>query len=176
MNPIKLWNLKSFFGLVVWGLQTTFGPLSPRKNIQLSVQNPSSTFHKQDLIFSRAWDESNKIKKSQKKFSPWGLGPRNYVCVTWTKKTYPPISPELTPIFINRISFSPEFLIFCHLIIDFNFPGLSTGSVKIQSPANKKFFQTMLYLVIDADDDLFCPISVIHFSQHCCRHPSLPIL
>ena len=31
MNPIKFWNLKKFLNLGFWGLETTFGPLEPRR-------------------------------------------------------------------------------------------------------------------------------------------------
>ena len=30
INPTKSWNLKKFFDLQAWGLETTFGPLVPR--------------------------------------------------------------------------------------------------------------------------------------------------
>ena len=53
MNPIKLWNLKYFFDLGVWHLETTFGPLVPRRRIKPYVQNRSCNFHKQAIIFSR---------------------------------------------------------------------------------------------------------------------------
>ena len=53
MNPIKSWNLKKCLDLGGWGLETTFGPLGPKRHIQPLVQNPSFNFHKQDLIFSK---------------------------------------------------------------------------------------------------------------------------
>ena len=37
----------------------------------------------------------NKIMKSQKLLSLWGLGPRNYIWVTWSQKMYQAITPEL---------------------------------------------------------------------------------
>ena len=51
INPIKLRNLKKHLDVWVWGLETTFGPLGPRRRIQPLVQNPCSNFYKQDLIF-----------------------------------------------------------------------------------------------------------------------------
>ena len=32
--------------------------------------------------------------KSQKNLSLWGLGTRNYICVTWAEKTYQAIALE----------------------------------------------------------------------------------
>ena len=53
MNPIKSWNLKKYLDLRVWGLETTFGPLGPKKRIKPYVQNNSYNYSKQNLIFSR---------------------------------------------------------------------------------------------------------------------------
>ena len=41
-----------------------------------------------------SWDESNKIKKSQKHLWPWGVRPKNYIWAIWTQKRYQAISPE----------------------------------------------------------------------------------
>ena len=37
---------------MVWGLETTFGPLAPKRRIKPYVQNTSYNFDKQDLILS----------------------------------------------------------------------------------------------------------------------------
>ena len=54
----------------VWALRTSLGQFGPKVFgkglIKALVKNPSSNFHKQDLIFSRIMNESIEILKSQK--------------------------------------------------------------------------------------------------------------
>ena len=99
----------------LWGLghkKLDLGELSPEDvGIKPYVQNPSFNFLKKDLFFSRSWGESNKIMKSQKYSSTWGLGPRNYVWVTWVKRTYRTTSPEPSLQFSQT---GPLFLSFCN--------------------------------------------------------------
>ena len=45
--------------------------------------------------------------KSQKMSLAWGMGPRNYIWVTWAQKTYPAISSEPWLQFSQR---GPHFL------------------------------------------------------------------
>ena len=110
MNSIKLWNLKKYLDLGVWGPENIFGPLGLRGPEDASRHispEPSFNFHKQDHIFSRIMRWINKIMKSQKIFWPWCLGPRNYIWATWVRKTdiSSHKSRTLAPIFPNRIYF-----------------------------------------------------------------------
>ena len=109
MNPIKLWNLKKYLDLRVWSLETTFGPLGPKRCIKPYVQNNSYNFHKQDLIFSRVmrWIQQNhEISKNvltlgfrTQKLHLGHLGPENVL----NHK-----SRTLAAIFTNITSFSQE--------------------------------------------------------------------
>ena len=109
MNPRKLWNLKKYIDLRVWGLETTFGPLGSKRHIKPYVQNNSYNFHKQDLIFSRVmrWIQSNhEISKNlltlrfrTQKLHLDHLGPENVLNCK---------SRLLAAIFTNRASFSQK--------------------------------------------------------------------
>ena len=91
---------KKKFDLGVWGPETTFAPLGPRRSIKPYVQNPGCNFHKQDLIFSRImkWiQQIHEISKNSLTLEPGAqklhLGHLGKLCksrtiaVTLTSKT-----------------------------------------------------------------------------------------
>ena len=89
MNPIKLWNLKTFHDIMVWGLRNWIWVIWVQKMHQ--GQNPSSNFHKQeDPIFPL-----NQIKPSNlKKILDFvWMEPRN-IDFTWVLKFYQAKSPK----------------------------------------------------------------------------------
>ena len=112
MNPIKLWNLKYFFDLGVWHLETTFGPLVPRRRIKPYVQNRSCNFHKQAIIFSRImrWIQWN--YEISKKFLILGSGTRKlhqgHLGHLAPADGSGHMSRTIAAIFTNRPSFSQE--------------------------------------------------------------------